>query len=61
MAIKHVGICPFCISTVKPVVVEGNLVRRDVCECPECHEKILICRSPGCTGYAKSGAIYDDE
>lgn len=61
MTIKHVGICPFCISTVKPVVVEENLVRRDVCECPECHEKILVCRSPGCTSYAKSGAIYDDE
>lgn len=61
MGTKHSGICPFCTGTVKPLVLEENSARRDLCKCPECHEKILICRTPGCTCYAKAGSVYDDE
>lgn len=58
---KHVGLCPFCEKKVSPFIVEENFVRRDVCECPECHKGILVCRSPGCQNYAKTGKYYDDE
>lgn len=61
MANKHVGVCPFCENSVTPKLVEDNNIRRDVCECPSCHEKILICRTPGCKNYAKGGSVYDDE
>ena len=52
---------PFCSNTVSPSTVGENYIRRDVCKCPECGEKILVCRSPGCTNYAKAGFIWDDE
>jgi len=58
---KHVGTCPFCNQNVTPKVVEDNKIRRDVCVCPECDNRVLICRSPGCTNYVKGGDIYDDE
>lgn len=59
--IKHLGICPFCSSKISPFIVEENFLRRDVCECPECHTGILVCRSPGCQNYAKTGKYYDNE
>lgn len=58
---KHIGLCPFCEKKVSPFVVEENFIRRDVCECPECHKGILVCRTPGCQNYAKTGKYYDDE
>lgn len=61
MANKHSGVCPFCGDSVTPKLVEDNNIRRDVCECPSCKEKILICRTPGCKNYAKGGSVYDDE
>lgn len=61
MSAKHSGLCPFCANVVTPVVVTENYIRRDVCKCPECSEKVLVCRSPGCTNYAKAGYLYDDE
>jgi hypothetical protein len=51
----------FCGDSVTPDLVEDNSVRRDVCECPSCKGKILVCRTPGCTNYTKGGAVYDDE
>ena len=53
MANKHSGVCPFCGDSVTPKLVEDNNIRRDVCECPSCNEKLLICRTPGCKNYAK--------
>lgn len=61
MVSKHSGLCPFCGDTIRPSLIADNSIRRDVCECPSCKEKILVCRTPGCTNYAKGGAIYDDE
>jgi hypothetical protein len=61
MGSKHSGLCPFCGDSVKPALIEDNSIRRDVCECPSCKEKIFVCRTPGCTNYAKGGTIYDDE
>ena len=61
MANKHAGECPYCKSTVTPTIFEENTVRRDLCECPECGGKLLVCRTPGCQDYAKGGDIYDDE
>ena len=58
---KPIGECPFCKEKVQPKIIEENMIRRDVCECPECHNKVLICRTFGCENYAKSGKIYDDE
>ena len=56
-----VGVCPFCKEKVRPNIIEENTIFRDVCECPECHGKLLICRVFGCENYAKSGKVYDDE
>lgn len=61
MANKHSGLCPFCGDSVTPDLVEDNSIRRDVCECPSCKAKILVCRTPGCTSYTKGGSVYDDE
>lgn len=58
---KHLGKCPWCGENVRAVVIEENYIRRDLCECPKCGEKILICRTPGCTNYAKGGDFWDDE
>lgn len=61
MNLKHAGMCPYCCNTVRPEVIRENSIRRDICACPECNEKVLVCRIPGCTAYAKAGEIYDDE
>lgn len=61
MASKHLGLCPFCGDLVKPALLEDNNIRRDVCECPSCREKLCVCRTPGCMNYAKGGKVYDDE
>jgi len=58
---KHLGTCPFCEERVSPFIVEENFIRRDVCECPECKKRILVCRMPGCQNYTKFGKHYDDE
>ena len=57
---KPLGRCPWCGKDVVGRVVEENYIRRDECVCPECGEKIFICRAPGCNNYAKGG-IWDDE
>lgn len=44
-----------------PILVEQNTARRDICKCPSCKKGVLICRTPGCHDYAKTGSIYDDE
>lgn len=61
MPSKHKGICPFCKEEIVPYVIDENTFRRDVCACPECREKILVCRGLGCHNYAKGGESYDDE
>ena len=61
MNLKHAGMCPYCGNTVRPEIITENSIRRNICECPECHGKVLVCRVPGCTAYAKSGTVYDDE
>lgn len=61
MSSKHVGLCPFCNKEVRPRVVEENYLRRDKCKCPECSNIIYVCRTPGCTNYAKGGDFWDDE
>lgn len=58
---KGLGKCPWCGNNVRARVIEENYVRRDSCVCPECGERILVCRTPGCTNYAKGGDIWDDE
>lgn len=58
---KHKGICPFCSEEVVPDVIQDNIFRRDVCKCPGCDGKLLLCRTPGCNDYAKGGDLYDDE
>lgn len=57
---KHLGKCPWCGNEVRAIVEEENYIRRDSCRCPDCGGKILICRTPGCTNYAKGG-FWDDE
>lgn len=56
---KPMGTCPHCESRVRAVVVEANTARRDALECPECHERVLICVTPGCKSYASGGELYD--
>lgn len=58
---KQTGVCPFCSEKVQAVVVESNSVRRDICECPICKEKMLVCRIPGCHDYAKVSSGWDHE
>lgn len=58
---KGLGKCPWCGEQVKARVIEENYIRRDLCVCPQCGEKILICRTPGCNNYAKGGDLWDDE
>lgn len=58
---KGLGKCPWCGENVRAKVVEENYVRRDICICPNCGEKILVCRIPGCNNYAKAGDFWDDE
>lgn len=61
MSSKHAGECPYCNSTMTPILLEENAIRRDLCACSECGEKLLVCRTPGCQDYAKGGDLYDDE
>lgn len=61
MSVKHKGTCPFCSEVVQPKITEENKVRRDKCQCPNCHQAVYVCRSPGCQNYAKGGNLYDDE
>ena len=58
---KPEGKCPFCGEIVRAQVVEENYVRRDRCQCPRCAEMLYVCRMPGCSNYAKGGALWDDE
>lgn len=58
---KKSGTCPYCKKTVQAEVVESNIIRRDICRCPSCKNKILICRGANCQDYARSGEHYDDE
>jgi len=53
---KPLGICPHCQCNVRAKVVENKTITRDICICPECSEKVLRCRSPGCNNYTE----YDD-
>jgi uncharacterized protein with PIN domain len=59
--IKQKGTCPFCGKNVAAVITEENKVRRDLCQCPECGEPILLCRGLGCHDYAKGTPFYDNE
>ena len=61
MTMKGIGICPWCGKEVRAIIEEENYIRRDSCKCPECGERILVCRTPGCNNYAKGGTIWDDE
>jgi hypothetical protein len=61
MEVKPIGKCPFCGGKVQAVVTDENSCRRDNCKCPACSKQILICRTPGCTNYAKGGELWDDE
>ena len=55
------GKCPWCEEYVHAKIFEGNRYRRDACICPECGDKILVCRMPGCRDYAAGGETWDDE
>lgn len=57
---KRLGKCPWCGKEVMAIVRQTNYIRRDSCICPECGKKILVCRTPGCSNYAKGG-LWDDE
>lgn len=59
--IKHKGLCPFCSNIVDARIEESNTFRRDKCQCPECKNYIYVCRTLGCTNYAKGGDYWDDE
>lgn len=59
--LKDEGLCPFCHQDVRPRVIEENYLRRDKCQCPECGGIVYVCRTPGCTNYAKGGDFWDDE
>lgn len=63
MANKHPGTCPHCRTTVTPIILEENFVRRDKCQCtnPKCLGIVYACRSPGCDHYAKGGNAWDEE
>ncbi len=61
MTKKHSGMCPFCNQEVMPEVVKQNIFRRDKCVCPSCGKAVYVCRSPGCSNYAKSGPLWDHE
>jgi hypothetical protein len=61
MYVKPKGECPACHAIIQAKVIEENYIRRDICECPECKEHILVCRMPGCYDYALGGKWYDDE
>lgn len=54
--LKPIGICPHCKNNVRAKIIEECTFTRDICECPECSEKILRCRAPGCNNYTE----YDD-
>ncbi|OCG24189.1 hypothetical protein A9G45_02640 [Gilliamella sp. HK2] len=58
---KAMGNCPYCGNRVSAIVIEENILRRDKCECPSCHEVIYVCRWPGCHNYTVGGDFYDDE
>jgi len=57
----HVGVCPFCSETVKPVLFEEGKIFRDTYKCDNCNNKIMYCRSPGCQDYTKWGEIIKDD
>jgi len=57
---KPMGRCPHCEKRVRAVVVEENVVRRDVLRCPKCKGRVLICLGADCKNYAAGGRIYDD-
>ncbi|HOX46092.1 MAG TPA: hypothetical protein PK668_20990 [Myxococcota bacterium] len=61
MSSKPMGKCPFCHHKVHAKIVEENSWRRDVCRCPECGERILVCRMPGCKDFAEGGETWDEE
>jgi DNA-directed RNA polymerase subunit RPC12/RpoP len=58
---KTAGMCPRCKQIVSATVSESNLLRRDICQCPNCSARILVCRGLGCHDYAQGGKTYDDE
>ncbi len=39
----------------------SSLMVRNVYRCRSCQHLVLSCRTPGCTGMALSGKVYDDE
>lgn len=39
----------------------SSLMVRNVYRCRHCEHLVLCCRTPGCTGMALSGKVYDDE
>lgn len=58
---KPAGLCPYCRKMVRAQVEEKNKFRRDVCKCPNCGGRILVCRAPGCKDYAEGSKSYDQE
>jgi len=61
MAVSHKGACPYCLSIIRPSIIEKNRWVRDKCQCPKCDEIIYACRNPLCNDYAEGGDFYDDE
>lgn len=39
----------------------SSLLARNIYKCSNCGHLVLACRTPGCTGMALSGKVYDDE
>lgn len=58
--LKPNGKCPHCHEVVRARVVEENSWSRDVCECPSCSERVLVCSYPGCTDFVVGGDYWDN-
>ena len=61
MSQKPLGTCSYCKEQVQAEIIESNNLRRDRCECTNCHSTVYVCRSPGCHNFALGGEFYDHE
>jgi Protein of unknown function (DUF726) len=55
------GYCSWCFRMTNHRVVQKNYLGRDVCKCSGCGHFTLMCRSIGCTHYAKGHSKEHEE